>query len=54
MTQGEWLSREFDSLEAHIALTLASPTLPTKQRLELERRFEAIRLKVGVERSQLS
>jgi hypothetical protein len=52
MVQGQWLSREFDLLEAQMAMTLASPTLPMEKRIEFEQRMEAIRLKTVAPRSQ--
>jgi hypothetical protein len=52
MVQGQWLSREFDLLEAQMAMTLASPILPMEKRVEFERRLESIRLKTAAQRSQ--
>lgn len=52
MPQGKSSSRDFDALEAEIALALADPTLPMDKRREFEDRLEAIRAKAGVERSQ--
>lgn len=54
MAQGKWLTREFDLLEAQMALALAEPTLPMEKRLEFERRLEAIRLKTAAQQSQWS
>jgi hypothetical protein len=39
--------RELAALEAEIALMLADPALPIDKRAELERRLEAIRLKLA-------
>jgi hypothetical protein len=45
-------SKDLEALEAEIAMTLADPSLPMDKRLELEKRLEAIRARVGVEKPQ--
>jgi hypothetical protein len=52
MAQGKSSGRDLDALTAEIALALADAALPMAKRIELERRFETIRLKSRELRSQ--
>lgn len=52
MVQRKLSQRDFDSLEAEMAMTFADSSLPMDKRSELQKRLEAIRVKAGVERAQ--
>ena len=45
-------SRELEALEAEVAMALTDASLPMQKRTELERRLEAIRMKIGVDKPQ--
>ena len=54
MAQGKPLARDFDALEAEIAMTLAESSFPLEKRTTYQKRLEAIRSKMGEQRSQWS
>lgn len=54
MGQGKLLSRDFEALEAEIVMTLAESSLPPEKRTAYRERLEAIRSKIGEQRSQRS
>lgn len=43
---------DFEALEVEVAMTLACTPLPLKKRAEVEKRMEALRLRVGVFKPQ--